>query len=99
MFVLALQTTHPVFTGKLAAVLAIALVGIILVSASAIGSEGHCGCKEVKSKGNNSIVITLPPTKQTFCTPLSALELAKSLLALIGGSFMWSVSSSKLFIL
>lgn len=111
MFVLVLQTSYPVYTGKLAAI-AVGSVGIILVSTSGIGlaaeSEGHCGYNkeeapqanytsmiEVTNNSVNSTKIT--GAKERFCTPFTAVELATSLLALMGGSLMWSISSSKLF--
>ena len=82
--------------------------GIILVSVSGIGlaaeSDGHCGYTEVNPQsnytpvtvlGNSSVNTTLHGTKQRYCTPFTAAELVGSLLALMGGSLVWSISSSK----
>ncbi len=108
MFVLFQQTSYPVSTGKLGAI-AVGCVGIILVSASGIGlaaeSKGHCSHKEVTPMRNNSLVrnssvnstnIAGATPREQYCTPFTAVELATSLLALIGGSLMWSISSGKL---
>lgn len=47
----------------------------------------------------NTANATDAPTtiKKHYCTPFTATDLATGLLALIGGSLMWSISSSKLF--
>ncbi|XP_078366319.1 uncharacterized protein LOC144650503 [Oculina patagonica] len=99
------RTSHPVSTGKLGAI-TVGCVGIILVSASGIGlaaeSDGHCSYKEVtpmrnytsvKDSSVNSTNIEGATLREQNCTPLTAVELATALLALIGGSLMWSISS------
>lgn len=96
---LILQTGYPVPTGKLAAV-AVGCVGIILVSVSGIGlaaeSDGHCGYKYVATPDRNATNNATDMNKYYYCTPFTATELATALVALIGGSLMWSISSSKL---
>ena len=83
-------------TGKLGAI-AVGCVGIILVSTSGIGlaaaSDGHCGYKTVT---NNTEVRnkTSATSQEWVCIKFTAGQLAGSLLALIGGSLMWSISSS-----
>ena len=104
MFVLVFQmSSNPVSTGKLCAI-AVGCVGIILVSASGIGlatkSQGRCHYKEVTAVRNssaNSTNVTGATIRKQYCTPFTPVKLATSLLALIGGSLMWSISSSKLF--
>lgn len=73
-------------------------------------SEGHCGYKDVVSDINDTSVMeiserivnttnvtgTAMPLREHYCTPFTAKELATALLALMGGSLMWSLSSSKL---
>ena len=96
MFILVLQTSSSVSTGKLGTI-AVGCVGIILVSSSGIGlaaaSNGHCGYKtvtndtEVRNK-------TSATSQEWVCIKFTAAQLAGSLLALIGGSLMWSISSS-----
>ena len=72
-------------------------------------SEGHCGYKYVATPDRNEtsvmkvrerIMNTTNETDITMkipcCTPFTASDLATATLALIGGSLMWSISSSKL---
>lgn len=72
-------------------------------------SDGHCGYKdvvtpdkndtsvmEVRENIVNSTNVTDATIRKWYCTPFTAAELATALLALIGGSLMWSISSSKL---
>jgi len=72
-------------------------------------SEGHCGYKdvptpdtnetsvmEVSKRIMNTTNVTDATVRKQYCTPFTATELATALLALIGGSLMWSISSSKL---
>ena len=92
--------------GKVVAI-AVGLVGVVLVSVSGIGlaaaSQGHCDWKVGYGANHTAMIITNSTTNITSvntatlkvwqCTPFTHVELATSLLALIGGSFMWSVSS------
>lgn len=79
------RISYPVPSGKVAAI-AVGLVGIIIVSISGISfaanSNGYC-----HSAGGNQT------TTEQCCTPFTNVQLAMSLLALIGGSLMWSISS------
>ena len=74
-------------------------------------SEGHCGYKYVTTSDRNETSVmevreqSINATNVTgatvtmkiyYCTPFTATDLATALLALSGGSLMWSVSSSKL---
>ena len=107
-----LQTSYPVSTGKFAAIavgcLGIILVSVSGIGLAA-QSEGHCGFKdvatpdrndtsvmEVRERIVNNTNVTDATIKKHYCTPFTATELATALLALIGGSLMWSLSSSKL---
>ena len=107
-----LQTGYPVPTAKLAAVavgcVGIILVSVSGIGLAA-ESEGHCGYKraatpdrnetsemEVREQIMNTTNVTDSPLEIHYCTPFTATDLATSLLALIGGSLMWSISSSKL---
>lgn len=100
-----LKSTYQVSTSKLGAIV-IGSLGIILVSGSGIGlaakSHKHCQLNNTAAAPLVNIsenATTLPSTEVQgkFCTPFSAAELAGSLLALLGGSVMWSVSSGKFF--
>ena len=74
-------------------------------------SDGHCGYEDVVTPVKNDtsvmevrddIVNSTNVTDATIhvrkwhCTPFTTTELATALLALIGGSLMWSISSGKL---
>ena len=73
-------------------------------------SDSHCGYKDVEPDINDTSVMeiserivnntnvtgTVVPLREHYCTHFTAKELATALLALMGGSLMWSLSSSKL---
>ena len=74
-------------------------------------SDGHCGYKyvptpdrnetsvmEVREQIRNNTNGTDALMKIPYCTPFTATDLAMASLALIGGSLMWSISSSKLHV-
>ena len=75
------------------------LIGIILVSvsgiASASNSDGFCHNCELKNES-----MSMDNTIELYnkcCTPFTMAEKTFSLLALISGSFMWSISSGKVY--
>ena len=74
------------------------LIGIILVSvsgiASASNSDGFCHNCELK---NESMSMDNTTSFELCCTPFTMAEKTFSLLALISGSFMWSISSGKVY--
>ena len=74
------------------------LIGIILVSvsgiASASNSDGFCHNCELK---NESMSMDNTELYDKCCTPFTMAEKTFSLLALISGSFMWSISSGKVY--
>lgn len=94
-------STYQVSTSKLGAIV-IGSLGIILVSGSGIGlaakSHKHCQLNNTAAPplvniSENATALPSTEVQGKFCTPFSAAELAGSLLALLGGSVMWSVSS------
>ena len=103
---LCIKSTYQVSASKLGAIV-IGSIGIILVSASDIG----LAAKNTKSclpngttvpmniSDNTTVSPSVNEENMSKCTPFSAAELAGSLLALLGGSVMWSMSSSKYFFL
>ena len=79
------------------------LIGIILVSVSGIAlasnSDGfchnnYCGLKNESMSMDNTTSFEL---YNKCCTPFTMAEKTFSLLALISGSFMWSISSGKVY--
>lgn len=75
------------------------LVGIILVSVSGIvlasNSDGLCHNCELKNESMSMDNTTSVKSYNKCCTPFTMAEKTFSLLALISGSFMWSISSGK----
>lgn len=76
------------------------LIGIILVSVSGIAlasnSDGFCHNCEL----NESMSVDNTTSVKLYnkcCTPFTMAEKTFSLLALISGSFMWSISSGKVY--
>ena len=75
--------------------------------AFATNSSGYCKEVDAHSANHTSVQTTVLPTsnrsnsttiddstlRKQHCTPFTHVELAMSLLALIGGSLMWSISS------
>lgn len=94
------RSTYQVSASKLGAIV-IGSIGIILVSASGIGlavkNPKSCLPNGTTVPMNISDNTTVSPSvneeNMSKCTPFSAVELAGSLLALLGGSVMWSMSS------
>lgn len=104
-----LRTGYPVPTSKFAAIavgcVGIILVSVSGIGLAA-ESEGHCGYRdlptpdtnetsvmEVSKRIMNTTNVTDATVRKQYCTPFTATELATALLALIGGSLMWSISS------
>ena len=77
------------------------LIGIILVSvsgiASASNSDGFCHNCELKNESMSMDNTTSSELYNKCCTPFTMAEKTFSLLALISGSFMWSISSGKVY--
>lgn len=78
------------------------LIGIILVSvsgiASASNSDGFCHNCELKNESMSMDNTTSFELYNKCCTvPFTMAEKTFSLLALISGSFMWSISSGKVY--
>lgn len=79
--------------------------------AFATNSSGYCKEVDAFSANHTSVQTTVLPTsnrsnsttiddstlRKRQCTPFTLVELAMSLLALIGGSLMWSISSGMSF--
>lgn len=79
------------------------LVGIILVSVSGIAlasnSDGLCHNCELKNGSMSMDNTTSFELYNKCCTPFTMAEKTFSLLALISGSLMWSISSGKVYVL
>ena len=80
------------------------LIGIILVSVSGIASasklknsDGFCHNCELKNESMSMDNTTSLELYNKCCTPFTMAEKTFSLLALISGSFMWSISSGKVY--
>ena len=73
------------------------LVGIILVSVSGIvfasNSDGFCHNCEPRSQNMSVDNTASAKLFEKCCTPFTRAEKTFSLLALISGSLMWSISS------
>ena len=103
---LCIKSTYQVSASKLGAIV-IGSIGIILVSASDIGlaAKNPKSCLPngttvpMNISDNTTVSPSVNEENTSKCTPFSAAELAGSLLALLGGSVMWSMSSSKYFFL
>ena len=77
------------------------LIGIILVSvsgiASASNSDGFCHNCELKNESMSMDNTASLELYNKCCTPFTMAEKTFSLLALISGSFTWSISSGKVY--
>lgn len=86
--------------GKVGAIV-VGLIGIILVSVSGIAlasnSDGFCHNCELKNESMSVDNTTSVKLYNKCCTPFTMAEKTFSLLALISGSFMWSISSGKVY--
>ena len=87
-----LQSSHPVPVEKIVA-MAVGIVGIVLVSVSgiAVAASSKCTLNEKITVDNRSNTSMNTSSQEFPC--FTNKDLAVSLLSLIGGSLMWSMSS------